>query len=60
MEDSLVAIFDEIWPMTMYYLVQGLRPDFGATLRIHAKSIFDLSSLKISMQHKVYVHQKML
>ena len=36
MENSLLSIFDEIWPKTMYY-----GPDFGATLKIHKKSNFD-------------------
>ena len=30
MENSLLAIFDEIWPVT---IVQGVWPDFGATLK---------------------------
>ena len=35
MENSLLAIFGEIWPKTLYYIiVQGLWPDFGATLKI--------------------------
>ena len=33
MENSLLAIFDEIRPVTLYYIVQGLWPDFGATLK---------------------------
>ena len=41
MEKSLLVIFDEIWPKTMYYIVQGLWPDFGATLKIRKKSNFD-------------------
>ena len=35
MENSLLVIFDEIWAMTLYYIVQGLWPDFGANLKIH-------------------------
>ena len=46
MENSLLFIFDEIWPKTMY-IVQGLGPDFGATLKIHKKSNFDWNQLKI-------------
>ena len=34
MENSLVFIFDEIWPTILYFIVQGLLPDFGATLKI--------------------------
>ena len=32
--------------------VQGLLPDFRATLKIHKKSNFDQNHLKISTQHK--------
>ena len=38
MENSLLAIFDEIWPNPCT-IVQGLWPDFGATLKIHKKLI---------------------
>ena len=37
MKNSFLAIFDEI-PCT---IVQGLWPDFLATLKIHKKSDFD-------------------
>ena len=61
MENSLLAIFDEIWPMTMYYIVQGLWPNFGVTLKIHKKSNFDRNQLKISTQHKnMYMYQEKL
>ena len=33
-------------------IVQGLLPDFRATLKIHKKSNFDQNHLKISIQHK--------
>ena len=61
MENSLVVIFDEIWPKTLYYnIVQCLWPDFGATLKIRKKSNFDRNQLKLSTQHKyMYMHQKM-
>ena len=60
MENSLLDIFDEIWPKTMYYIVQGLWPNFGATLKIHKKSNFDRNQLKVSKQHKyMYMHEKM-
>ena len=39
MENSLLFIFGEIWPNTLY-IVQGLWPDFGATLKICKKSNF--------------------
>ena len=41
-------------------IVQGLWPDFGATLKIHKKSNFDRNQLKLSTQHKyMYMYQKM-
>ena len=41
-------------------IVQGFRPDFGATLKIHEKSNFDWNQLKLSTQHKnMYMHQIM-
>ena len=56
MENSHLAIFDEIWPMTL----QGLWPDFGATLKIHKKSNFDRNQLKLSIQHEcMYMYEKM-
>ena len=60
MENSLVFIFDEIWPTTLYYIVQGLLPDFVANLKIRKKSNFDQNQLKLSTQHKyMYMYQKM-
>ena len=60
MENSLLFIFDEIWPTTLYYIVQGLLPDFGATLKIRKKFNFDQNQLKFSTQHKyMYMYQKM-
>ena len=61
MENSLLAIFDEIWPTTMYYIVQGLWPDFRATFKIRKKSNFDWNQLRLYIQHKdMYVYQKKL
>ena len=61
MENSLLAIFDEIWSKTMYYIVQGLWPNFGVTFKIHKKSNFDRNQLKISTQHKnMYMYQEKL
>ena len=40
MENSVLFTFDEIWLKTMYYIVQGLWPDFLATLKIHKKIQF--------------------
>ena len=57
MEISLGAIFDKI-PCT---IVQGVWPNFGATLKIHKKSNFDWNWLKLSTQHKnMYMYQKKL
>ena len=56
MKNSLNFIFDEIWPTP---IVQGLWPNFGATLKICKKSNFDWNHLKVSMQHKyMYMYQK--
>ena len=42
-------------------IVQGLWPNFGATLKIHKKSKFDRNQLKLSTQHKdMYKYQKKL
>ena len=42
-------------------IVQGLLPDFGATLKIREKSNFDRNQLKLSTQHKyMYMHQEKL
>ena len=42
-------------------IVQGLWPDFGATLKFFKKSKFDWIELKVSTQHKyMYMHQKKL
>ena len=41
MKNSLLVIFAKIWPETMYYIVQGLLSDFGATLKIRKKYKFD-------------------
>ena len=57
MENSFLEILDKI-PCT---IVQGLWPDFGATLKIQKKSNFDRNQLKLSKQHKnMYMHQKKL
>ena len=57
MEISLLAIFDKI-PCT---IVQGLWPDFGATLKNCKKFNSDRNQLKLSTQHKnMYMYQKKL
>ena len=60
MENSHLDIFDEIGqgPCT---IVQGVWPDFGATLKIRKKSNFDWNQLKLSTQCKnMYMYQKKL
>ena len=52
MENSLLVIFGKIWPKSLYYIVQGIWPDFGATLKNHKKSNFDWNQLKVENQHK--------
>ena len=47
MENSHLAVFDEIW-LTTLYIVQGVWPDFRATLKIRRKSNFDRNQLKLS------------
>ena len=60
MENSLLAIFDEIWPRPCT-IVQGHLPDFGATLKIPKKSNFDENQLKLSTQYKyIYMYQEKL
>ena len=55
MKNSLLFIFG----CTGSLAVQGLWPDFGATLKIHKKSNFDRNQLKLSTQHKyMYMCQK--
>ena len=51
MENSLLAIFDKIWPKTLYYST-GYFFKFGATLKIYKKSNFDQNQLKLSAQYK--------
>ena len=43
-------------------IVQGLWPDFGATLKNYKKSNFDWNQLKLDKQHKnmVYVSEKII
>ena len=44
-----------------FTIVQGLRPDFGATLKIHKKFNFDWNQFKLSTKHKnIYMYQEKL
>ena len=59
MENSLLVIFGEIWLSTLYYIVQGLLANFGATSKIHKKSSCDRNQLKLATQLKnMYMHKK--
>ena len=60
MQNFLLAIFHEIWPRPCT-IVQGLWPDFGATLKFRKKFNFDQNQFKIEKQHKdMYMHQEKL
>ena len=53
MENSLLTIFGEIWPKTMYYSAGT----FVKFLKICKNSDFDWNQLKLSKQHKnTYMH----
>ena len=52
MENSLLVIFDEIWPMTLYYST-GLLARFWSNFKKFCKKFnFDQNQLKLSTQHK--------
>ena len=60
MDISLLAIFDEIWPKSLYYSTGSLA-NFGATLKNCKKSNFNRNQLKLSTQHKnMYMYQEKL
>ena len=52
MENSLLAIFDEIWPMTLYYSTGTLAQFLSNLKNSQKKSNFDRNQLKLSTQHK--------
>ena len=54
MENSLLFIFDEIWPEIMYYST-GTLAGFWSKFKILKKSNFDRNQLKLYMQYK-HVH----
>ena len=59
LENSLLLIFGKIWPKSLYYIVQGLWPDFGVTLKNCKKSKLDRNEFKLSTQHKyMYMHKE--
>ena len=44
---------------SQFFIVQGLLPDFGVTLKIRKKSNFDRNQLKLETQHKnMYMYQE--
>ena len=51
MENSLLAIFGEIWPMSLYYSTRYLAR-FWSNFKIRKKSNFDQNQLKVENQHK--------
>ena len=60
MENSVLAIFDEIWPMTLYYSTDTLTKFWSKLKNFFKKSNFDRNQLKLSTQHKyMYMYQKM-
>ena len=55
MKNSLLVIFDKIWPKSLYYSTESL----AATIKIHKKYNFDRNQFKLSTQHKyMYMYQK--
>ena len=60
MENSLLAIFAKIWPMTLYYST-GCLARFLSNFKNLKKFNFDQNQLKLDIQHKdMYVYQKKL
>ena len=57
MENSLLFIFGQ---KSLYYIVQGLLSDFGATLKIRKKSNFDRNQLKIFTKFLFLVYTLLL
>ena len=54
MENSLLVIFGENWPKSLYYST-GILSDFGATLKNRKKSKFNRNELKLSTQLKTCI-----
>ena len=51
MQNYLLDIFDEIWPMTLYYST-GTLTQFWSNFKFKKKSNFDQNQLKLSTKHK--------
>ena len=61
MENSLLVIFGEIWPMTLYYSTWSLAQFWSNFENLYKKSNFDQNQLKLNTQHKyMYMYQKKL
>ena len=57
MKNSLLVIFGEIWPKSLYYST-GTLARFWSNCK---KSKFDRNQLKLEIQHKhMYMYQKKL
>ena len=50
MENSLLAIYDEIWPKSLYYST-GTLGQFLSNYEIHKKSNFNQNKFKLSTQY---------
>ena len=60
MENSILAIFDKIWLLTLYYSTGSLA-QILSNFKIYKKSNFDRNQLKFETQHKnMYMHQRKL
>ena len=61
MENSLLAIFDEIWPKSLYYSTGTLGQFLNKIIqKFIKKSNFDRNQFKLSIQHKdMYMHWEM-
>ena len=60
MENSLLFIFGEIWPKSLYYST-GTFVRFWSNFKNHKKSKLDQNQLKLSTQHKyMYMYQEKL
>ena len=57
MENSLLVIFDEIWPMTLYYSTGTFTRFWSNFKNLQKKFNFDRNQLKVSTKLKyMYVY----
>ena len=52
MENSLLVIFGEIWPMSLYYSTGYLARFWSNFKKFVKKSNFDRNQFKVEKQHK--------